>query len=128
MPYRVLTGFKASASAGAGGAIVGAISHQELLTWVGVAVAVVSAIGSASVAGYHKIRDVIRQEDIADRQAAELAMHRQIAAQVEFEARIQSNAEKTVMLEQTLVELVERVRLERCPYLEEGHARCIGAK
>ena len=127
MPHRYLASLSTTASAGAGGAIVGAFTHQDLLTWSGVIVAILSALVSGAVAGYHKIREAARQEDIADREAAELATRRQIQAQIEFEAKINANAAKVAILGQTVADLVERVRRERCPFAQEGHSHCEGS-
>jgi hypothetical protein len=126
MPHRYFSSLSTTASAGAGGAILGAFTHQDLLTWCGVIVAILSALVSSAVAGYHKIRAAARQEDLADKEAAELATRRQIQAQVEFEFKINSNATKVAILEQSVAELVERVRRERCPFAQDGHARCEG--
>ena len=126
MSHRSIASLTTTASAGAGGAIVGAFTHQDLLTWGGVIVAILSAFVSWAVGGYHKIREAARQEDLADKEAAELATRRQIQAQIQFEAKINANARKVTILEKSLEELVERVRRERCPFSEGGHSRCEG--
>jgi hypothetical protein len=126
LSHRYIASLSTTASAGAGGAILGAFTHQDVLTWAGVVVAIASAAVSGAVAGYHKIREAARQEDLADKEAAELATRRQIQAQITFESKIQSNAKKVAILEQTMAELVERVRRERCPFAQDGHAHCEG--
>lgn len=124
MPIKLLVPLNFAASAGAGGAVVGAFSHQDMMTWSGVAIAVTSAMITAAMAGYHKIREAARQEDIADRQAQEEAIKRQLRAQVELEERLKWNSEKLEIMEKSVLELVERVKRERCPFAEEGHAKC----
>ena len=101
MSDRYIASLTTTASAGAGGAIVGAFTHQDLLTWGGVVVAILSAFVSWAVGGYHKIREAARQEDLADKEAAELATRRQIQAQIQFEAKINANARKVTILEKT---------------------------
>jgi hypothetical protein len=124
LPHRYLASLSTTASAGVGGAIVGAFTHQDVLTWCGVIVAILSALVSATVAGYHQIREAARQEDLADRKVAEQATRRQIQVQVEYEARIRTNAEKVAILEKAVTELVDRVRSARCPLTLDGRTRC----
>jgi len=86
--------------ASAGVATLAAFNSDQLLTWSAVTVAISSAILTAGVAGYHKLREAARQENIADR-AADLESIRAMArVQLELEARI-------VNIEKTAAELVE---------------------
>jgi hypothetical protein len=103
---------------------VGAFTHQDVLTWCGVIVAILSALVSTTVAGYHQIREAARQEDLADKKAAEQAARRQIQVQVEYEARIRANAEKVAILEKAVTELVDRVRCSRTSLTQDGQTRC----
>lgn len=112
IPDRLLGPLSTTASVGASSAIVGAVSHQDLLTWSGVIVAVVSALVSGAVAGYHKIREAARQEDVADREATETAIRRQISAQMELEQRSKANAAHLDVAEHMLAELLERVKAQ----------------
>src|SRR5271166_5751965 len=80
--------------AATGGAVLSAFSSDQLFTWSAVAVAISSAIITAGLAGYHKLREAARQENIADR-AADLESIRAMARiQIELENRV-ATIEKT---------------------------------
>ena len=48
------------------GSVIGAFSQSELITWTGAAIAIGSAIATAMLAAYHKVREAHRQEALAD--------------------------------------------------------------
>src|SRR5208282_3183910 len=77
-----------------GSAIFGVFTSDQLFTWSAVAVAISSACITAGLAGYHRLREAARQENIADR-AADLESIRAMARiQIELENRV-ANIEKT---------------------------------
>src|SRR5208282_4496155 len=77
-----------------GSAIFGAFTSDQLFTWSAVAIAISSACITAGLAGYHRLREAARQENIADR-AADLESIRAMARiQIELENRV-ATIEKT---------------------------------
>ena len=95
--------------AATGGAVLSAFSSDQLFTWSAVAVAISSAILTAGLAGYHKLREAARQENIADR-AADLESIRAMARiQIELEQRI-------VNIEKTAGELVETLATRKAEF------------
>ena len=109
------------ASLGAIGSIFGAISHEQVLTWSGVGLAVASALVTFMTSALHKVREAAREEDKKDR-ATQLEDIRALARfQVELEHRITADRK-------LLDELETRLDLERCPYLADGRARCDGTR
>ena len=95
--------------AATGGAVLSAFSSDQLFTWSAVAVAISSAILTAGLAGYHKLREAARQENIADR-AADLESIRAMARiQIELEQRI-------VTIEKTAGELVKTLETRRTEF------------
>ena len=85
------------------GAIFGAINSDQLLTWSAVIVAISSAILTASVAGYHKLREAARLENQADR-AADLESLRAIKRlQIELEQRVASIEQTANEVAKTLI-------------------------
>ena len=93
----------------AGGAVVGAFAGDELLTWSAVTMAISSAILTAGVAGYHKLREAARQESIADRAADLEAIRAMARIQIELEARI-------VQIEKTAGELVKTLATRKTEF------------
>ncbi|MGC8640027.1 MAG: hypothetical protein ACP5XB_09150 [Isosphaeraceae bacterium] len=113
---------KIFAAAGAGGGVAGAISHDQILTWSGAAVAVGSALVTAAVAAYHKYREARRDEDTKDRRSQLEDIRKLTRVQADLESRI-SRSETAVT---SLSDLVERVR---CRYPNpDGTARCSDPK
>src|SRR5271157_1822396 len=95
--------------ASAGVATLAAFNSDQLLTWSAVTVAISSAILTAGVAGYHKLREAARQENIADR-AADLESIRAMArVQLELETRI-------VNIEKTAGELIETLAARKAEF------------
>jgi hypothetical protein len=60
---------KIFAGAGGAGGLVGAITHDQLLTWTGATIAAGSMVVTAALTGYHKLREARRAEDLKDRAA-----------------------------------------------------------
>lgn len=89
---------------GTGGAVCGAISNDQLFTWSAVAVAISSAFITAGLAGYHRLREAARQENVADR-AADLESIRVMArVQIEIESRVN-------IIEEKANKVIERIGL-----------------
>ncbi len=119
----------ATCYAAAAGSVVGAISESELITWTGAIIAVGSAVVTAVLAGYHKLREAARDERAKDQQQqrADRAADQQQQledvrafgrAQIEMETRIASAAKRLDEIEAT----VDKVRC-RFP-APDGSARC----
>jgi len=109
-----------SAAAGGAGGVVGALTHDQILTWTGATIAVGSAVLSAAVAAYHKLREARRDEDAADRKVLLDDIRAMTRVQVELELRI-SNSE--IRLNEVEI-LIDRVR---CKFPNpDGTARCSG--
>src|SRR5271166_4787501 len=95
--------------ASAGVATLAAFSGDQLLTWSAAAVALSSGFLTAGIAGYHKLREAARQENIADR-AADLESIRAMARiQIELEQRI-------VNIEKTAGELVKTLETRKTEF------------
>ncbi len=109
---RVMT---ATASTAAAGSVLGAITNDQTVTWIGVAVAVVSAVLTAGLAGYHKIREASRNENLADLAAQTAGLTRYISAQLEVERRVAENAKTLAVCEHTLSDLAVRMQLVKFP-------------
>jgi hypothetical protein len=117
---RILDRVTIFAVAGGTGGVVGAATHDEVLTWCGVALAVCSAILSTAIAGYHRIRDARRTEDAADRQAQLDDIRALTRVQIELERRIDSTETRLATVDGQL----ERVR---CRFPQpDGTAKCAG--
>ncbi len=109
-----------SAAAGGAGGVVGVLTHDQILTWTGATIAVGSAVLSAAVAAYHKLREARRDEDAADRKVLLDDIRAMTRVQVELELRI-SNSE--IRLNEVEI-LIDRVR---CKFPNpDGTARCCG--
>ncbi len=115
---RLLDRITIFAVAGGSGGVIGAVTHDQVLTWCGVALAVASAVLSAAVAGYHRIRGARRDEDTADRKFQLDDIRALTRAQVELERRIDSTENRLTGLDGQL----ERVRC-RFPNAD-GTAKC----
>jgi hypothetical protein len=117
---RIFESIRIFAAAGGAGGVVGALTHDQVLTWTGATIAVGSAVLSAAVAAYHKLREARRDVDAADRKALLDDIRAMTRVQVELELRI-SHAE--TRLEEVKI-LIDRVRC-KFPNLD-GTARCCG--
>jgi hypothetical protein len=115
---RIIESIRIFAAAGGAGGVVGALTHDQILTWTGATIAVGSAILSAAVAAYHKLREARRDEDAADRKIQLDDIRALTRVQVELEIRI-SQAETRL---EEVKYLIDRVR---CKFPNpDGTARC----
>lgn len=118
----IVDSLKIFAAAGAGGGVAGAISHDQILTWSGAAIAVGSALVTAAVAAYHKYREARRDEDTKDRRSQLDDIRALTRVQAELEARI-GRAETAATA------LTQAVDYARCRYPNpDGTARCMDTK
>jgi hypothetical protein len=112
-------------AAGAGGSVVGLVTHDEVLNWTGTAIAVGSALVTAGLAGYHKYRDARRAEDARDREAARkdrTADRDEVRAMGRVIAEVEMRIAKA---ETDASELARRLEAVHCRYpLANGAARC----
>lgn len=112
---------KVFAATGAGGSIVGAITHDQVLTWSGTTIAVGSAVVTGLITAYHQLRAARRDEDAKDRNLQLEAMRELARTQCQLESRIEAAESRTA-------ELAARIEQVRCRNpLPDGSARC-GAK
>ncbi len=119
---RIFESIKILAAAGGAGGVVGALTHDQILTWTGATIAVGSAVLSAAVAAYHKLREARRDEDAADRKIQLDDIRALTRVQVELEIRI-CQAESRLNEVETMIDRV------RCKFPNaEGTARCGGAE
>ena len=102
---KIFEWIKVFAAAGGAGGVIGALAHDELMTWTGAMIAVGSAVLSAAVAAYHRFREACRDEDAADRKILLDDMQALTRVQVELEIRI--NQAETRLNE--IMTLIERV-------------------
>ncbi len=119
---RVFESIRILAAAGGAGGVVGALTHDQILTWTGATIAVGSALLSAAVATYHKLREARRDEDAADRKIQIDDIRALTRVQVELDMRI-GQAESRLNEVLTLIDGV------RCKFPNaDGTARCGGAE
>jgi len=117
---RIFESIRIFAAAGGAGGVVGALTHDQILTWTGATIAVGSAVLSAAVAAYHKLREARRDEDAADRKIQLDDIRALTRVQVELEIRI-TQAESRLNEVKTMIDRV------RCKFPNaEGTARCGG--
>src|SRR5208283_4698610 len=117
---RISQSIRIFAAAGGAGGVVGALTHDQVLTWTGATIALGSAVLSAAVAAYHKLREARRDEDTADRKALLDDIRAMTRVQVELELRI-SHAETRLNEVEILIDRV------RCKFPNpDGTARCCG--
>jgi len=115
---RILDRITVLAAAGGTGGVIGALTHDSLMTWTGAAIAAVSALLSGMIAGYHRYRGARRIEDAADRDAQLEDIRGLTRAQVELELRI-------AKAEHDTIELGTQLQVVRCRFpLPDGRARC----
>lgn len=109
---------KIFAATGAGGSVLGALTHDQVMTWCGTAIAVGSALITGLVAAYHQIRAARRDEDAKDRRQLLDETREMARSQYALEARIKEAEKKAV-------ELARRIEQVRCRHpLPDGSARC----
>lgn len=71
-----------------------AVSDSQVLTWGAVGIAVGSALVTAVLSGYHKIREAARTEDQADRKSVLQDVRDLANAQTDVEVRVRAMEEK----------------------------------
>lgn len=106
------------ATAGGAGGVLGAITHDQFLTWCGAIAAASSAFISLGLSAYHRLRDAQRTEAAADRAAQLDDIRAMTRVQIELERRIDSTESRLTGLDGQL----ERVRC-RVPNAD-GTAKC----
>ncbi len=115
---RIFESIRIFAAAGGAGGVVGAFTHDQILTWTGATIAVGSAVLSATVAAYHKLREARRDEDAADRKVQLDYVRTLTRVQVDLEIRI-SQAETRLKEVKTLMDCLP------CMFPNaDGTARC----
>jgi hypothetical protein len=111
---------RAGSVAGVGFTALGAVSHDQLMSWGGVALAGLSALATFGWSQYHAWRenrrkedaddrDAARKQDAADRLAETDALRDQIRVQIELEAKVQANAERLELFDRALRELADEM-------------------
>ncbi len=115
--FRNLAFFAAS---GLGLGVTGAMTHEDVFTWTGVAIAAGSAVVSSAIASYHSFRKAVRDEATKDRMQEIKDVHKLTEAHVDLENRIRKS-------EFDIVEIASRVEKVRCAFPNpDGTARCRG--
>jgi len=115
--------------AAAAGSVFGAFNQSELITWTGAIIAVGSAVVTALLGGFHKLREAAREERAKDQQQQRMDrsadQQQQLddvralgRVQIELETRIAAGTKRLDEIESAM----ERVR---CRYpAADGTARC----
>ncbi len=112
---RVLSGLCYGSAAGS---ILGAISHDQVVAWTGALIAVGSALVTAGLPVYHRLREARRSEDAADRARVLEDVRALTRVQVEMEGRIAADGRRLNEIEAQM----ERIR---CRYPNsDGTAHC----
>ena len=114
----VISSLTILAVAGGAGGLVGAITHDQVLTWAGAAIGIASAVATTAIAVYHEFREACRLEDAADRDVQGKHIESLARDQLALETRI-------ALAESRAREVTATIEKVRCRYPTiDGSARC----
>ncbi len=116
--------------------LVSAVTHEQILTWIAVGIAVSSSCVTALIANYHRIRQAKRDEDSADRRLMLDDLRAIVRTQIEMESRMQkmsrfiedkaqSADDRFIEIEKKTSDLLKNFDRSACRFpLPDGTAKC----